>query len=89
MRYLAIFLLSLTLCGCASNDNDSTTTSSGEINEKCSLPANPYGSDSGHSAGYEWARDTGGDCGGSESESFNEGCSEYYAQVADYNNCAD
>jgi len=41
---------------------------------------NPYDEGSGHYAGYEWAAETGGGCSGN-SESFNEGCEEYYRQI--------
>jgi len=41
---------------------------------------NPYSSGSGHYAGYEWAQKTGGNCSGN-SQSFNEGCAEYYNQI--------
>jgi hypothetical protein len=40
---------------------------------------NPYNEGTGHDAGYKWAERTGGDCDGN-SNSFNEGCEEYYQQ---------
>jgi hypothetical protein len=43
---------------------------------------NPYSDGTGHFAGYEWAERTGGSCNGN-SESFNEGCEEYYYQVGE------
>jgi hypothetical protein len=48
--------------------------------EPISEPENPYSPGSGHSAGYDWAERTGGDCSGN-SNSFNEGCEEYYSQA--------
>lgn len=45
-----------------------------------SEPENPYSGGSGHSAGYDWAERTGGSCNGN-SNSFNEGCEEYYRQM--------
>ena len=41
--------------------------------------ANPYSDGTGHDAGYKWAERTGGSCNGN-SESFNEGCEEFYRQ---------
>jgi hypothetical protein len=41
---------------------------------------NPYAVGSGHYAGYEWAKRTGGLCA-ADSESFNEGCEEYHRQL--------
>lgn len=41
---------------------------------------NPYSEGGGHYAGYEWAERTGGSCSGN-SQSFNEGCEEYYRQI--------
>ncbi len=43
---------------------------------------NPYSDGSGHFAGYEWAERTGGDCDGN-SQSFNEGCEEYFRQTSE------
>jgi len=51
-------------------------------------PENPYDYDTGHYAGYEWAEETGGDCDGN-SDSFNEGCEEYYAQEETYEEAID
>jgi hypothetical protein len=42
---------------------------------------NPYAPGSGQYAGYEWAKEAGGACTGN-SESFTEGCEEYYRQVS-------
>jgi hypothetical protein len=48
-------------------------------------PQNPYGYDSGHSAGFEWGAE-GKDCGGN-SDSFIEGCQEYQNQEDSYQYC--
>ena len=50
-------------------------------------PENPYGSGSGHYAGFEWAERRGcGYCSGN-SNSFIEGCDEYLAQLDSYESC--
>ena len=49
-------------------------------------PQNPYNDGGGHNAGFNWAMENGGDCDGN-SESFNEGCEEYFRQLYDYNTC--
>lgn len=43
---------------------------------------NPYSDGSGHDAGYKWAERTGGNCNGN-SQSFNEGCEEYYRETGE------
>ena len=43
-------------------------------------PKNPYSEGTGHSAGFDWAEETGGNCT-APSTSFNEGCEEYYNQL--------
>jgi hypothetical protein len=53
---------------------------------KCVEPQNPYNDESGHGAGFNWAAENGGECEGN-SESFNEGCQEYYRQLNEYNDC--
>jgi len=49
------------------------------------IPQNPYDSDSGHSAGFEWGA-SGKSCGGN-SDSFIEGCEEYQNQESAYQYC--
>ncbi|MFA5130391.1 MAG: hypothetical protein WC477_05800 [Patescibacteria group bacterium] len=61
-----------------SSYSDSSSNSSYDEEERVA-PENPYDEGSGHSAGYEWAEETGGDCNGN-SASFNEGCEEFYNQ---------
>ena len=70
----------LFFCNNLKSNNSSTAKSS-----KCVEPENPY-SEGGHFAGFNWARETGGNCDGN-SESFNEGCEEYYRQLNLYNDC--
>ena len=65
---LPVFLL---LTGCSVTDYESYS----EI-----VVGNPYDAGSGHYAGYEWAERTGRNCNGN-SQSFNEGCEEYYYQT--------
>lgn len=78
--------------GSGSSDDYSDAYSSGYSGSSsyvdCSYyePKNPYYSDSGHSAGFDWAERTGGYCSGN-SDSFNEGCEEYYAQEEAYDSC--
>jgi hypothetical protein len=56
--------------------------------QECVEPSNPWaGDDRGHDAGFRWAQETGGQCGSSNSMSFDEGCSEYYRQQSDYEAC--
>jgi len=54
--------------------------------ENCIEPLNPYNDGGGHDAGFNWARENGGNCDG-RSDSFNDGCSEYYRQLTQYNEC--
>jgi hypothetical protein len=76
---LAILLLLFSV-GCSSNKE----SSSKKI--ECQAPSNPYEMESGHHAGFEWAHENGGACDGN-SDSFNEGCNEYYSQKSSYDNC--
>ena len=56
--------------------------------EECIAPQNPYNDGGGHDAGFNWAAETGGDCNG-RSNSFNDGCEEYYRQQSKYNKCVE
>lgn len=70
------------LAGC-----ESPTESSISENEiECSEPENPYGDGGGHDAGFNWAQENAGACTGN-SESFNEGCQEYFNQLSRYQAC--
>lgn len=80
--YVAIlsFVIISAISGCSSqNDFESDSEYYSEMGKKVE-PENPYSNGSGHSAGYEWAERTGGGCNG-KSDSFNEGCEEYYSQM--------
>jgi len=68
---IAVFL---TACGGSSSDYSDNENEGGGYAE------NPYSEGTGHYAGYEWAERTGGACNGN-SQSFNEGCEEYYRQI--------
>jgi hypothetical protein len=81
--FLSIILL-FAISAC--NSDKSGSTSNKTKAEDCIQPQNPYNDGGGHDAGFNWARDKGGDCNGN-SDSFNEGCSEYYNQLNRYNEC--
>jgi hypothetical protein len=51
----------------------------------CTEPENPYDYGSGHYAGFEWG-ENGNYCSGN-SDSFVEGCEEYYSQEEAYDDC--
>lgn len=81
------------LCACVvtfvvgcSNSTTSRDSDAGE--QTCMEPSNPYDEGTGHYAGYNWAEENGGDCEGN-SDSFNEGCEEYYSQRDEYQTCLD
>ena len=71
-------------------DNIESLSNSYNSNDECVEPENPYDefSEEGHYAGFERAERTWGDCDWN-SDSFNEGCEEYYEQDEAYNNCLD
>jgi len=73
MRKLAILSTLVLLIACGSGGYSSD-------NEESDYIGNPYSEDTGHYSGYEWAEQTGGSCNGN-SQSFNEGCEEYYRQM--------
>ncbi len=82
---LISFLLSILLFGC-SNDMNNYRENSANSTKECIEPQNPYNDGGGHDAGFNWAKETGGECNGNSS-SFNEGCEEYYRQLKEYNEC--
>jgi hypothetical protein len=83
-KICVICFLLMFLSGCDNNSNDFQTVLPNA--RQCIEPQNPYDEDSGHYAGYEWAMENGGGCSGN-SESFNEGCEEYYRQINQYDKC--
>ncbi|MBU1124126.1 hypothetical protein KJ652_06100 [Patescibacteria group bacterium] len=68
-------LLILTACGSSGGYSDNEYEEDG-------YTGNPYSEGTGHYAGFEWAERTGGNCNGN-SQSFNEGCEEYYQQIGE------
>lgn len=82
MKILFVLSFSLILLGAGcSSDSSSYSGVSGKSNTReAREPENPYSNGSGHYAGFEWAERTGGSCSGN-SQSFNEGCEEYYSQL--------
>ena len=85
-----IILLSIiclfAISACDSSSPSSTTKKKKTKVEDCISPHNPYGDGGGHDAGFNWAAEKGGNCDG-HSDSFNEGCAEYYRQLNEYNEC--
>lgn len=73
--------IAFTFTGCS--DSDSQPKSKFQT---CIEPENPYDEGSGHYAGYEWAIENNSSCDGN-SDSFNEGCEEYYNQLDAYDKC--
>jgi hypothetical protein len=67
---------------CVSCSDSSSTAET----KPCFEPENPYNEDTGHYAGFNWAQENGEACDGN-SESFNEGCEEYYTQLNSYEAC--
>lgn len=65
---------------------DNSTSSRDSSEQTCVEPENPYEEGSGHYAGFNWAEENGGACSGN-SDSFNEGCEEYYSQEDEYEAC--
>jgi hypothetical protein len=77
MKTITLMLTILLLTSCSSNSTGDYYT---EEDGKEIEIGNPYSQGSGHYAGYEWAESNGGDCS-RNSDSFNEGCEEYYRQI--------
>ena len=80
MNKKALFLSLLFVFILTSCKSNTTTINYTDTPYKSADPVNPYDSGSGHYAGFEWAGETGGNCDGN-SDSFNEGCEEYYFQL--------
>jgi hypothetical protein len=81
---LLMSIVSILLSGCYAGSSKSAAKK--QSIEECIIPHNPYNDSSGHDAGFDWARLSDGKCD-NRSQSFNEGCSEYYRQLAQYNKC--
>lgn len=88
-KKLSVFLsllVSLSFSFLLSWCGNSNSVSNSYWNTECSEPENPYGDGWGHDAGFNRAEQNGEDCNGN-SDSFNEGCEEYYSQLEKYQNC--
>lgn len=84
--YILFFLaIALTILFSSCDRGAKSYESEGTTSE-CIEPNNPYNDGGGHDAGFNWAMENGGDCDG-KSDSFNEGCEEYYRQLNKYNEC--
>ena len=82
--FLPLFLAILFLaCDKDSSRFDLNRT---KAKEDCITPYNPFNDGGGHDAGFNWAQEKGGYCNGN-SDSFNEGCEEYFSQLDKYNEC--
>ena len=80
-KFISVFGLLLLLgFGCSSGSSTSYSKNCSSLE-----PENPYGSGSGHSAGFEWG-ESGKTCSGN-SQSFIEGCRAYERQEASYQDC--
>lgn len=82
---LLMALIAFLLSSC-DNMRSSKTFSNKPKKEACIEPHNPYNDGGGHDAGFNWAHENGGACDG-HSDSFNEGCENYYSQLNRYNEC--
>lgn len=68
-------------------DDYQSSGSSSYSSKNCLEPENPYGSGSGHYAGFEWAENRSPSYCTGNSNSFIEGCEEYLYQLENYENC--
>lgn len=82
-----VAMQAVTMPGCT-DDASSRASGGKQSNEgaSCSEPENPYNDDGGHDAGFKWAEENGEQCEGN-SDSFNEGCAEFYRQRDNYEAC--
>ena len=73
----------------STSDNSENDYDDLRYTEECIEPENPYDeyTQEWHYAGYKWAEETWGGCGGSYSDSFNEWCETYYELEEEYNEC--
>jgi len=83
IKFIFLAIIIIFLAGCNNDDDSSYSTS---YKHECIPPQNPYNDGTGHYAGFEWAQANSGTCDGN-SESFNEGCEEYYNQEDEYDKC--
>ena len=79
---LGLSLLVTLGCPAPGSDDDESSTNCDELE-----PENPYPSDSGHYAGFEWAEENEPDSCDGNSLSFIEGCEEYQRQSEAHEAC--
>jgi hypothetical protein len=84
LTWVLFFVVVMLISGCDNNSGSSTPEMT--KNENCVSPQNPYNDGGGHDAGFNWAEENGRNCDGN-SDSFNEGCAEYFNQLNRYNEC--
>ena len=83
---LALVMVGLSLIASCTSSKPSNSNEDKDGAATCTEPENPYDEGTGHHAGYEWAENNSGTCGGS-SQSFTEGCEEQERQQAEYEEC--
>ncbi len=83
-KILLMSIIAILLSGCFTGTSKITTKK--QSLEDCIIPHNPYNDGSGRDVGFDWARLNGGKCE-NRYPSFNEGCSEYYRESTQYNEC--
>jgi hypothetical protein len=86
MKFAWVFFLLVAALISACDNNSANPKIEKTRKENCVFPQNPYNDGGGHDAGFNWTAENGGSCDGN-SDSFNEGCIEYYNQLNRYNNC--
>lgn len=82
-KLFLVLIIILLITGCNNNEG---IESNSNVTKECIEPQNSYDEDTGHYAGFEWAMNNNGNCDGN-SDSFNEGCKEYFNQLNMYNQC--
>jgi len=82
---LGVLFVFILISGCEKSNSTAAPTKKVKA-EDCVAPHNPYNDGGGHDAGFKWAEENGGNCDGN-SESFNEGCTEFVRQLGAYNEC--
>ena len=86
MKFMCLFFAVILILAAGCDNNSESSISKITKTKNCISPQNPYNDGGGHDAGFNWAEENGGNCGGN-SDSFNEGCFEYYNQLNRYNEC--
>ena len=96
-KILSLIIVSLLiLSGCKLQDStqvklkdnpQAITNDNGNKVIDCQSPINPYQDDGGHDAGFNWAEENNPSGCDGNSQSFIEGCEEYFRQLNQYNKC--